>query len=90
MLVMPAAGDPTIVVPRLEVGAAEQAPGIGAGGVSIRSVGRDRRPVRPRPGTLVPAGPAARLVVSDRLRAAFLLRLQAAFPDAASMSPARS
>ena len=30
----------------------------------------------------VPAGPGARLVVSDTLRAAFLLRLQAAFPDA--------
>jgi Xaa-Pro aminopeptidase len=82
MLVVPGEGDPTIITPRLEVGAAEQAPGIGSGGVRIRSWLETEDPVD-LVGRSVAAGPGARLAVSDTLRAAFLLRLQAAFPDAA-------
>ncbi len=82
MLVVPAEGDPAIVTPRLEVAAAEQAPGIGAGGVRIRSWLETDDPME-LVWESVPAGPEARLVVSDTLRAAFLLRLQATFPDAA-------
>ena len=81
MLVVPAEGDPAIVTPRLEVAAAEQAPGIGSGAVRIRSWLETEDPVD-LVWESVPVGPAARLVVSDTLRAAFLLRLQAAFPDA--------
>jgi Xaa-Pro aminopeptidase len=81
MLVVPADGDPAIITPRLEVAAAEQAPGIGSGGVRIRSWLETEDPVD-LVWESVPTGPGARLVVSDTLRAAFLLRLQAAFPDA--------
>jgi len=82
MLVVPAEGDPAIITPRLEIGAAEQAAGIGSGGVRIRSWLETEDPVD-LVWESVPAGPVGRLVVSDTLRAAFLLRLQAAFPDAA-------
>jgi Xaa-Pro aminopeptidase len=81
MLVVPAEGDPAIITPRLEVAAAEQAPGIGSGGVRIRSWLETEDPVD-LVWESVPAGAGARLAVSDTLRAAFLLRLQAAFPDA--------
>jgi len=81
MLVIPAHGDPVIVTPRLEVAAAEQAPGIGSGDVRIRSWLETDDPVD-LVWESVPAGADAHLVVSDTLRAAFLLRLQAAFPDA--------
>ncbi len=50
MLVVPAEGDPAIVTPRLEVAAAEQAPGIGSGGVRIRSWLETEDPVRPGVG----------------------------------------
>jgi len=80
ILIVPADGDPAIITPRLEVAAAEQAPGIGSGGVRIRSWLETDDPVD-LVWESVPAGPDARLVVSDTLRAAFLLRLQAAFPD---------
>ena len=89
MLVVPAEGDSAIVTPRLEVAAAEQAPGIGSGGVRIRSWLETEDPVDLVWESVSP-GPGARLVVSDTLRAAFLLRLQAAFPTPPSTSPARS
>ena len=81
MLVIPADGEPSIVTPRLEVAAAEQAPGIGSGSVRIRSWLETDDPVD-LVWESVPAGADAHLVVSDTLRATFLLRLQAAFPDA--------
>jgi Xaa-Pro aminopeptidase len=81
MLVVPADGEPAIVTPRLEVAAAEQAPGIGSGGVRIRAWLETEDPVD-LVWESVPAGAGGCLVVSDTLRAAFLLRLQAAFPDA--------
>ncbi len=82
LLLVPAEGEASIITPRLEVGAAEQAPGIGSGGVRIRPWLETDDPVD-LVWESVPAGPGARLAVSDTLRAAFLLRLQAAFVDAA-------
>ena len=83
LLVVPAAGRPTLVVPRLEASAASSASGVT--GVALDLVTWDERE---DPFAVVASGLRAtaanegRLLVSDGLRAAFLLRLQAALPDA--------
>jgi len=85
MLVIPASGRPTLVVPRLEVGAASAAPGTAAGLVELATWGETDDPFALVAGTLgarSAAGTVGSLLVSDGLRAAFLLRLQAALPTA--------
>jgi Xaa-Pro aminopeptidase len=78
---VPGEGDPSIVVPRLEVGAAESAPAIGEGAVRIRAWQETADPYD-QVREALPGERGARLVVSDTLRASFLLRLQATYPDA--------
>jgi Xaa-Pro aminopeptidase len=81
LLVVPADGDPSIVVPRLEVAAAEAAPGIGGGAVRVRPWLEGGDPYD-SVWEALPGATDALLAVSDTLRASFLLRLQATFPDA--------
>jgi Xaa-Pro aminopeptidase len=87
LLVVPPTGPLTFVGPRLEAAAAEQAPGLAAGSVQLVTWEEWDDPYRLLP-PLVPdsdagrgtaAGPesaAGRILVSDGLRAAFLLGLQ--------------
>jgi Xaa-Pro aminopeptidase len=77
MLILPASGRPTLVVPRLEALPARAAPAVGGGLVDLvtwleteDSIAIVARVV----------GRADRVAVSDRLWAMFLLRLQAALP----------
>lgn len=98
MLVLPASGRPSLVVPRLERAAAETAPAVHAGLLDVIDWRETDDPfalVADRLGAsgsrpeiqLGPLGGAwgrlGALLVSDGLRAAFLLKLQAALPDAA-------
>jgi Xaa-Pro aminopeptidase len=98
MLVVPASGRSTLVVPRLERAAAEAATGVGAGLVDVTTWEETEDPFQivaalldasdSRPeiqlGALGGAwGRLGGLLVSDRLWATFLLRLQSAVPDAA-------
>lgn len=82
MLVLPASGRPTLVVPRLEVSAANAAPGVGAGLVDLAAWGETEDPFSLVGRRLGAAAAGASLLVSDGLRAAFLLRLQGAIPTA--------
>jgi Xaa-Pro aminopeptidase len=77
---------PVFLGPRLELAAAEQAPGLADGTVDLMAWAEGDDPFALVP-SLLPgsgAGPAygARLLVSDGLRAAFLLGLQAVLPGA--------
>lgn len=98
MLVLPADGRPTLVVPRLELAAAQTAPAIAAAVVELVSWEETEDPFElvarllgesnSRPAIQLGAlggawGRLGGLLVSDRLWATFLLRLQAAVPDAA-------
>lgn len=87
LLVVPPAGPLTFVGPRLEAAAAEQAPGLAAGGVRLVTWEERDDPYLLLPPLLpdsnadraAAAGPeaaAGRILVSDGLRAAFLLGLQ--------------
>lgn len=96
MLVITPAGKPTLVAPRLEQSAALAAPGVGAGLVDVSTWMETEDPfgnVVRSLGSHDVAG--AHMLVSDSLRAAFLLKLQAALPKArfdiasAVMSPLR-
>ena len=96
MLVLPATGDPSLIVPRLELGAARQAPAVGSGALPVVTWEETEDPFALVPGLL--GGPvgspppghrergrqqsAGRLLISDRLPAAFVLRLEAALPAA--------
>ncbi len=98
MLIMPAVGRATLVVPRLERAAAEVCAGVAAGLVDLvtweetedpfelvaaRLEASDSRP-EIQLGVLGGAwGHLGGLLVSDRLWATFLLRLQSVVPDAA-------
>lgn len=82
LLVLPAGGEPSIVVPRLEVAAAEAAPAIGGGAVRVRPWQETADPYD-QVWEALPGASAARLAVSDTLGARFLLRLQATYPGAA-------
>lgn len=80
MLVLPRDGDPALIVPRLEMAPALLAPAPGAGLVRIVTWEETEDAV-----ALVPSLVGAadrRLLVSERLWASFVLRLQAAFPGA--------
>ena len=98
MLVLPADGRPTLVVPRLERAAAETSPAVGSSDVDVVTWEETDDPFEAVAGLLAAAGsrPAVQLgalggawgrlgslLVSDRLYAAFLLHLQSAVPDAA-------
>ncbi|CAN5802511.1 aminopeptidase P family protein [soil metagenome] len=98
MLVVPAQGTATLVVPRLEVAAAEASPGVAARLVELASWQETEDPfdlvaellqaTKSRPEIQLGAlggtwGRLGGLLVSDQLWATFLLRLQAAVPDAA-------
>jgi len=79
MLVVPAAGRPTLVVPRLEALPAKRSAAVAAGLVDLVTWTETEDPI-----ALVAARVSGvpRLAVSDRLWATFLLRLQAALPTA--------
>jgi Xaa-Pro aminopeptidase len=98
MLVVPASGAPSLIVPRLERAAAEVAPAVAGGLLDVITwqetddpfalVADRLRASGSRPEIQVgPLGGAwgrlGSLLVSDVMRAAFLLRLQEQMPDAA-------
>ena len=80
LLVVPRDGTPAMLVPRLEMPRAALAPGVAAGLVRTIAWDETADPFGLVPGIVGPA--MGRLLVSDRLWATFLLRLQAAFPGA--------
>ena len=75
MLVLPADGDATLVVPELEAPRVEPRPDV----FGIRPVGGDRGPGGDRGVT---GGSRARLAIADRAWATFLVQLQARLPAA--------
>lgn len=82
LLVIPADGRAAFVSPRLEAPAAVAAPGFADGGLPIHTWEETGDPFLLVPPLLPPRAPL-RLLVSDGLRAAFLLGLQTALPGAA-------
>ena len=83
MLVVPARGRATLLVPRLEMSAALAAAGVAAGLVELVTWLELEDPTS-LVADLVRAGDTtgpSRVLVSDGLRSAFLLRLQAGLPD---------
>jgi Xaa-Pro aminopeptidase len=84
MLVVQREGRPTLIVPRLEASSAQGASGVEAGLVDLMTWTETEDPIRNVADTLQggAADSGAELLVSDSLRAAFLLRLQAGIPTA--------
>ena len=84
MLVLQPEGRPTLVVPRLEASAAQAASGVEAGLADLVTWTETEDPIRNVASSLrgVASQPGAELLVSDSLRAAFLLKLQAGIPTA--------
>jgi Xaa-Pro aminopeptidase len=85
LLIVPPHGRPTLVVPRLEEAAARNAPGIEAGLVDLVSWAETEDPMSLVAKSLAGGSahtPDDRMLVSDGLRAAFLLRLRDALGDA--------
>jgi Xaa-Pro aminopeptidase len=98
ILVLPMEGRPTLVVPRLERSSAEVSPAVGEGKLDVETweetddpfdlVARLLGAAGSKPAVQLGAlggawGQLGSLLVSDRLFASFLLRLQDAVPDAA-------
>jgi Xaa-Pro aminopeptidase len=85
LLIVPADGRVRLVVPLLEAPAAAMAPGIAGGDIGLATWIETDDPFDLAARALPPLRTSGRrrLLVSDGLRAAFLLRLQAAIPDAA-------
>jgi Xaa-Pro aminopeptidase len=81
LLVIPADGDMAYVSPRLEAPAALAAPGFADGRVRVETWEETDDPYLLVPG-LVPPPEPLRLLVSDGLRAQFVLGLQAVLPGA--------
>ena len=81
LLVIPAVGPVTYISPRLEAPAALDTPGIGSGAVVLATWEETEDPFALVP-PLLAAERGRRVLVSDGLRAAFLLRLQAVLPTA--------
>jgi Xaa-Pro aminopeptidase len=81
LLVVPAADRPVLLVPRLEAAAAAIAPAVTSGEMRLETWEETDDPLA-RVRELL-GGHAARLAVSDRLAAHFLLGLQAVLPGAA-------
>jgi len=93
LLVVPASGRATLLVPRLEVLPARTCPGVAGGHLDLETWEETEDPVDRvenlvgRPGGGVPGRPApARVAVSDRLWAFHLLRLQAVLHGAVFVS----
>jgi Xaa-Pro aminopeptidase len=83
LLVVPAGGRPTLVVPRLEASAAQSSSGVSSAALDLVTWTETEDPFAiVASGLRAASASAGRLLVSDGLRAAFLLRLQAALPDA--------
>jgi Xaa-Pro aminopeptidase len=93
LLVIPAHGAATFIAPRLELAAAEQAPGLGTADVRLQpwAEADDPYPLippllaahgAPTTGAYSAPGAGVRLLISDSLRGAFLLRLQGVLPEA--------
>jgi Xaa-Pro aminopeptidase len=87
LLILVPDGEPVFLGPRLEREAAEQAPGIGGGAVRLVTWEERDDPYRSAAALLTDTAPSAshpgrRLLVSDGLRAAFVLGLQRALPAA--------
>lgn len=94
LLVLPSTGDPALIVPRLEIAPARLAPAVTAGFVRPVTWEETDDPFALVPGLVAGGGgrtassstgrgadgTPGRLLVSDRLPAASLLRLQASFP----------
>jgi Xaa-Pro aminopeptidase len=78
MLVVTAAGRPFLVAPRLEALPAQGSPAVASGFVDLVTWTETQDPVALVAGRL---GSAARVAVSDRLWATFLLGFQAAMPS---------
>ena len=81
LLVIPAEGDMAYVSPRLEAPAALAAPGLADGRVRIETWDETDDPYLLVPGLLSPRAPL-RCLVSDGLRAQFVLGLQSVLPGA--------
>ncbi len=81
LLVVPAQGDLVYVSPRLEAPAARAAPGLADGRVRIETWDETDDPYLLVPGLVPPRDPL-RFLVSDGLRAQFVLGLQAVLPGA--------
>jgi Xaa-Pro aminopeptidase len=87
LLVLVPGGEPVFLGPRLERGAAEQAPGIGGRAMRLVTWEEHDDPYRTMAALLAEAAPAAslpgrELLVSDGLRATFVLGLQRVLPAA--------
>jgi Xaa-Pro aminopeptidase len=82
LLIIPASGRMTYISPRLEAPAALAAPGLGEASVELSAWDETDDPFALVPGA-VGVRRGGRQLVSDGLRAAFVLGLQAALPDAA-------
>ena len=91
MLILPAHGAATLLVPRLESQGAAGAPGMRGADVELRTWEETEDPDLAVAASIGPEARAAgaRLLVGDRLWAMFLLRLQATLP-AARFGPASS
>ncbi len=81
LLLIPAEAGIAFIGPRLELAAAEQAPGLGSGAVTFVSWDETDDPYQLVPPLLGDAS-ASTLLVSDGLRGRFLLGLQAVLPEA--------
>jgi Xaa-Pro aminopeptidase len=81
LLIIPAEGEPAYVSPRLEAPAALAAPGLAQGTVRIETWEETEDPFGLVPSLVPPRSPL-RFLVSDGLRAAFLLSLQSVMPGA--------
>ncbi|MFO7530913.1 MAG: M24 family metallopeptidase [Candidatus Limnocylindrales bacterium] len=81
LLVIPAHGPISYISPRLEASAALQAPGLPGDVVELRCWEETEDPFRLLPPLVGPTSEGG-FLVSDGLRAAFLLRLQAVLPAA--------
>lgn len=84
MLVLQPEDQPTLVVPRLEASAAQAASGVEAGLVDLVTWTETEDPIRNVASALRDGASqsGAELLVSDSLRAAFLLKLQSGIPTA--------
>ncbi len=87
MLIVPASGPSRLVVPRLEAAPARLSPAAAAGDVAVTTweetddpIAIVARTIHEIPGTV--RGHGIHVAVSDRLWAMFVLRLQAALPEA--------
>jgi Xaa-Pro aminopeptidase len=90
LLIVTDAGRPALVVPRLELAAASVTPGVAGGLVEVLDWHETDDPFALVAGRVPDGRDPRRMLVSDGLRAAFLLRLQALLPgvtfEAASTS----